>query len=64
MNFEESLRKYLSDEEIKKLITSFSLNEEKALYLNTLKINEEYNNDYYHKLKQKRENKGAVKKLK
>ena len=38
MDFEKSLEKYLSKEEIVKLIASFSENERKAIYLNTNKL--------------------------
>ena len=40
MNFEEHLYKYLNKDEIKKLIDSLSLKEEKSVYLNTLKMTE------------------------
>lgn len=38
MEFEKSLEKYLSKEEINKLIASFSDNEKKAIYLNDFKL--------------------------
>ena len=41
MDFEKSLEKYLSKEEIAKLLASFSENEKKAIYLNTNKLNSE-----------------------
>jgi len=40
MDFEQHLCKYLNQDEIKKLITSFSEKERKALYLNTNKMSE------------------------
>ncbi len=41
MDFEKSLEKYLSKEEIAKLVASFSENEKKAIYLNTNKLTKE-----------------------
>ena len=41
MNFEKSLEKYLSKEEIAKLVASFSETEKKAIYLNSNKLNSE-----------------------
>ena len=41
MDFETSLTKYLTKQEIKKLIESFSNEEKKAIYLNKVKMSEE-----------------------
>ena len=41
MNFAEHLNKYLKEDEIKKLISSFSNKEKKAIYLNTNKLSKE-----------------------
>ena len=41
MNFKTSLEKYLSKEEIDKLISSFSSEEKKAIYLNENKLSKE-----------------------
>lgn len=41
MNFAEHLNNYLKEDEIKKLISSFSNKEKKAIYLNTNKVSKE-----------------------
>lgn len=41
MNFNEHLKKYLNDQEINQLISSFNEKEKKAIYLNTNKMSEE-----------------------
>lgn len=41
MDFETSLKKYLDEKEIEKLVSSFSLKEKKAIYLNTNKMSKE-----------------------
>ena len=51
MDFAKSLEKYLSKEEIAKLIASFSENEKKAIYLNSNKVSNEKLLDLFPNLK-------------
>lgn len=51
MDFEEHLKKYLSDEEIQKLIDSFSSKETKSIIINTNKIDEKFILEHFPLLK-------------
>ena len=51
MNFEKSLEKYLSKDEIANLVASFSETDKKAIYLNTNKLNSEKLFNFFPNLK-------------